>query len=413
MLSVKTTVESGCECMREDIKKRIELIRDGKVPNGYKLTKVGIIPDEWEILNLSSFLKENKELSNDINKYPLYSSSRKGLLRQSEYYVNKEAMETNLGYKIVPNGFVTYRHMSDDDIFFLNINNTGSDILVSSEYPVFITEDMSLTFLIENLNNMPRFRYFCRAQKMGGTRTRLYFSSLKKYKMPMPQLKEQQKIAKILKHCDKVINLKQQLIEEEKNRKKWLMQNLLKQDSKFRPTNFYGLWKNVKLKDCLKVKHGRNQKQIECSSGIYPILASGGEIGRTNNPLYSKPSVLIGRKGTIDKPVYRDTPFWTVDTLFYTDIKKNICPKFMYYLFWTIQWNKYRESTGVPSLSASVIENIEVAIPSDFIEQQAIANTLSASDKKTDLLEQDLQQWQQKKKSLMQLLLTGIVRVPV
>ncbi|MFO0386138.1 MAG: restriction endonuclease subunit S [Flavobacteriales bacterium] len=97
-------------------------------------------------------------------------------------------------------------------------------------------------------------------------------------------------------------------------------------------------WEIVDLGAIAKIKHGRDQKQIEVENGIYPILATGGEIGRTNTPLYSKPSVLIGRKGTIDKPKFMDTPFWTVDTLFYTEISEEVIPLWLYFKFETINW---------------------------------------------------------------------------
>ena len=165
--------------MTSETKQRIKMIKNGKVPHGYKKTKVGIVPEKWEESSLGKYIAEYRELSNDINTYPVYSSSRQGLIPQSQYYDNKEAVETNLGYKIVPEGYVTYRHMSDDDIFHFNINNVGKKILVSSEYPVFnATEKCNLGYLIPLLNETPRFRYFCRTQKMGGTRTRLYYKNL-------------------------------------------------------------------------------------------------------------------------------------------------------------------------------------------------------------------------------------------
>lgn len=207
--------------MIPQIKQRIEQIRRGEVPEGYKNTKGGIVPDEWVEDNLGRYLSEYKKLSNDIEKYPVYSSSRQGLIPQSQYYDNREAVETNLGYKIVPNGYVTYRHMSDDDVFHFNVNNTGVEILVSSEYPVFSsTEKSSLGYIIPMLNDTARFRYFCRTQKMGGTRTRLYYKNLCTYKSVFPPLAEQEKIAEILQTQDKVIELKEKLIEEKKTSEK-------------------------------------------------------------------------------------------------------------------------------------------------------------------------------------------------
>ncbi|MEK9200178.1 restriction endonuclease subunit S [Ureibacillus sp. FSL E2-3493] len=170
-------------------------------------------------------------------------------------------------------------------------------------------------------------------------------------------------------------------------------------------------WKILKLGNILDVKHGKNQKEVEVLGGKYPILGTGGEIGRTNDYLYNKPSVLIGRKGTIDKPKYIDTPFWTVDTLFYTNIKAGYEPKWLYYRFCKIPWKKYNEATGVPSLSASTIKNIKIEIPT-FDEQKKIASILSTWDKAIELKEKLIEQKKEQKKGLMQKLLTGEVRLP-
>lgn len=170
-------------------------------------------------------------------------------------------------------------------------------------------------------------------------------------------------------------------------------------------------WKTLKLGDILDVKHGKNQKEVEVLGGKYPILGTGGEIGRTNVYLYNKPSVLIGRKGTIDKPRYIDNPFWTVDTLFYTNIKAGYDPKWLYYRFCKIPWKKYNEATGVPSLSASTIKSIKIEIPT-FDEQKKIASILSTWDKAIELKEKLIEQKKVQKKGLMQKLLTGEVRLP-
>ncbi len=153
--------------------------------------------------------------------------------------------------------------------------------------------------------------------------------------------------------------------------------------------------------DTLKVKSGRDQKLVECINGKYPILGTGGKIGSTNNFLCNKPSVLIGRKGTIDKPQYMDTPFWTVDTLFYTDINDNFNEKYIFYAFQNINWKKYDESTGVPSLSCKTIENITYYIPNKN-EQEKIANFLSLLDKKIELQQQKIEALKIYKKGLIQ-----------
>ena len=113
-------------------------------------------------------------------------------------------------------------------------------------------------------------------------------------------------------------------------------------------------------------------------------MATSGEIGRSNTFLWNKPCVLIGRKGTINKPQYMDIPFWTVDTLFYSDVFQENNAKYLYYLFNTINWEKYDESTGVPSLSAKTIERIKIKISNNAQEQEKIASFLTLIDKKIE-----------------------------
>ena len=90
-------------------------------------------------------------------------------------------------------------------------------------------------------------------------------------------------------------------------------------------------WEIKKIKDIANICYGKSQKEVEVEDGKYKILGTGGVIGYTNDFLWNRPSVLIGRKGTIDKPQYIEEPFWTVDTLFYTKINENYIAKWFYY----------------------------------------------------------------------------------
>ena len=177
---------------------------------------------------------------------------------------------------------------------------------------------------------------------------------------------------------------------------------------KLRFKEFNDEWKKVKINKILKIKHGKNQKEIECINGKYPILGTGGIIGTTNTPAYLKESVLIGRKGTIDKPMYINIPFWTVDTLFYSDVSSNYNVKFIYYLFNTINWKKYDESTGVPSLSANTIENIDVNISLEKEEQLKISQFLSLFDKKIELQQRKIEVLKMYKRGLINQLYTSL-----
>lgn len=430
----------GCEDMREDINKRIEQIENGLIPLGYKKTRIGIIPNEWSVSKVSSFLVESKKLSNDIQKYPLFSSSRKGLIKQSDYYSNRIAVETNLGYKIVPPGFITYRHMSDDDIFFFNVNNTGTDILVSSEYPVFTTKGMDLTYFIEHINNMARFLYFCRSQKQGGTRTRLYFRILKEYTMPIPPKDQQKDIAILLNYCDKIIELKRQLIEEERKREKWLMQELLTPSENAETALGAKQWVPFTLKEngtTYSGLSGKSEKDFGDGKPYIPYL------NIFSNKVIDEQDfdyVSIGEGEKQNKVKYGDIFFTTssetpqevgMSSVYMGDScdlylnsfsfgyrLKNfnkLLPEFAAYYFRSIPIKHmlYRLAQGATryNLSKSNLVKQTVQIPATIQAQKETAKLLMSADTHIDLLTQELSQWQQKKKALMQLLLTGLVRV--
>lgn len=221
---------------------------------------------------------------------------------------------------------------------------------------------------------------------------------------------EQERIAGALWNVDDLIDALSRTLTKKRAIKQGMMQELL--TGRTRLPRCSSSWREVPLRTVLTVRHGRSQRGVETPNGRFPILATGGEIGRTDVPLYSKPSVLIGRKGTIDRPQFQEAPFWTVDTLFYTEISTDADPRFLYYLFQTIDWRSMNEASGVPSLKASTIEAVEVSIP-DRAEQDAIARVLSDDDAEIDALVHRLEAVRNIKQGMMQELLTGRTRLSV
>ena len=133
------------------------------------------------------------------------------------------------------------------------------------------------------------------------------------------------------------------------------------------------------------IKYGKNQKLVESPDGTIPIYGTGGLMGYATQALYDKTSVLIGRKGTIDKVKFIDTPFWTVDTLFYTEINEEIVlPKFLFYKMSLINFMNYNEGTTIPSLRTETLNRLVFDIP-PLPTQQKIAAILSSLDDKIEL----------------------------
>ncbi|PRZ23433.1 restriction endonuclease subunit S [Flavobacterium granuli] len=136
-------------------------------------------------------------------------------------------------------------------------------------------------------------------------------------------------------------------------------------------------WNREKIGSILTIGSGKDYKHL--SKGTIPVFGTGGYMTSVNEYLYDGESVCIGRKGTINKPSYVNGKFWTVDTLFFTHSFQKVVPKFVYYVFEKVNWLKYNEASGVPSLSKSTIEQIEINI-SCIEEQQKIATFLSLLD---------------------------------
>ena len=140
------------------------------------------------------------------------------------------------------------------------------------------------------------------------------------------------------------------------------------------------------LGDLVKIKYGKNQKKIQDDeNGKYPIYGTGGLMGYSIDYLYDKPSVLIGRKGSIEKVRYIEEPFWTVDTLFYTEVNdKIVIPKFLYYVMSLINLSRYNEGTSIPSLRTETLNRLDLPIPNlDY--QKRVLTVLSNIDKKISL----------------------------
>ena len=436
--------------MTPEIKQRIEQIRNDEVPEGYTKTKHGIFPSHWKVDKLGNYLQEYRELTNEIEKYPVYSSSRKGLLPQSQYYDKREVVTTNLGYKKVPNGYVTYRHMSDDDIFRFNKNTTDDTVLVSSEYPVFnCNTNGDIDYILPLLNDSPRFKYYCRIQKMGGTRTRLYYKNLCQYTTAFPPLKEQQKIANILSAQDKVIECYEKKIEQLKRMKKYYLQNMFPKRGetvpKIRFKGFTDPWKQRELGECMETVTDY------VAAGSFADIAD--HVQYKNSPDFAqliRTADLKHEFRNIDY-VYVDKDafdyLWRVNLneecivlpniganigeVYYIEplslpFKSNVLgpnaillktkdsTKFMFTL---LQADDFQNklyisiaSSGQPKFNKTELKSIKILMPRPD-EQEQIGAYFSKLDHLIALHQRTLEEEKKKKKALQQLLLTGIVRV--
>lgn len=176
---------------------------------------------------------------------------------------------------------------------------------------------------------------------------------------------------------------------------------------KLRFPGFSDMWKEKKLEEVLKIGSGRGYRHL--NPGNIPVFGTGGYMLSVNKSLHDGETVFIGRKGTIDKPFYFNGKFWTVDTLFYTYDFNGITPKFTSYIFKQINWQRYNEASGVPSLSKATIEKIKTNIP-NIPEQQKIGKFLGLVDEWIENLRMQKENIESYKKGMMQKIFTQEIR---
>ena len=152
-------------------------------------------------------------------------------------------------------------------------------------------------------------------------------------------------------------------------------------------------WEVKKLKFISKICNGQDQKAVLEDDGAYPVYGSGGIFGRANSYLFDQPSVLLGRKGTIDKPQYVEEPFWTVDTSYFTKIREGFSVRLFYYLCTTINFDLYKYGSAIPSMTQGHLNEIKFALPNSIEEQTQIANYLDHKTNQIDTLISKKQQF--------------------
>ena len=127
------------------------------------------------------------------------------------------------------------------------------------------------------------------------------------------------------------------------------------------------------FKDVLDVKNGKNQREVECPDGQYPIYGSGGVMGYASDYICEADTVIIGRKGSINNPIYAEEPFWNVDTAFGLCAKKDILlPKYLFYFCIKFDFERLNRTVTIPSLTKSDLLKIKIQVPSLDVQQEVI-----------------------------------------
>ena len=417
--------------MNSAVKQRIADIQRGDVPAGYQKTKLGIIPADWGTPELNSVLTENKERnrSGRFGKEDVLSVSGEfGVTNQIELLGRSFAGASVKDYHIVEAGNIVYTKspLKENPYGIIKLNK-GSAGIVSTLYAVYNCKTpvtgLYLDYyfsLDQNVNN------YLRPLVRKGTKNDMKINNEDVLKgcVILPPESEIAKIVEILGCCDRMIALKKELIAEKKKQKKALMQKLLNPDSGFRLPVIREKITQVHFNDICRFINGRAYSQDELlETGKYRVLRVGNlftsdtwyfsNLELPNDKYCQKGDLLYAWSASFG-------PFiWQGDTTIYhyhiwkVEPCEHVDKMFLYHCL------KYDAELLENSIQGGTMSHITKETMErrlcPFVDnldlQKNIADILSTADKEIDLLEQELVQQEQKKKSLMQLLLTGIVRV--
>ena len=422
--------------MTPEIKQRIEQIRRGEVPEGYVKKRKVVIPQQWglpqikDIASISSGSTPNRNNSEYWNGNIAWVTtgelSSGHVNHTSELITVKAVKETKM--RIYPQGTLLMamygQGKTRGTVAILEI-----DAAVNQACAAITVKDGKSKFLFYQLKNSYQD---IRKLSNTGNQENLNADIIKTYQVPWAPDEEHERISTILTTQDTVIELKEQRLAEKQRQKKYLMQQLL--TGKKRLPGFSGEWKNIKLCEVLSERKEKNVEQnlricsVAVQKGVVDQVEHLGRSYAANDTsnysvahygdiIYTKSPTGDFLYGIVKQNLLQETvavsPLYGVFTpltfglgyFLHTYFQSAICAR--NYLLPIVQ----KGAKNTINITNDTFISSKLYLPLDVEEQKAIADTFIAADREIELLQQDIEQEKQKKKALMQLLLTGIVRV--
>lgn len=389
---------------------------------------------EWKNVEIGELLIEHNEIVKGTD-YPIATSSRKGLFLQSDYFKGERSgINTSLDFHFVPENYITYRHMSDDSTFHFNKNIMKSPVLVSKEYPVFTTNERANDeFIIRNLNYSKGFSKFSHMQKKGGTRVRLYYNVLQKYKLFIPTIEEQTKIGEFFTQLDETIFLHQQELDTLKQTKQGFLQKMFPKEGESVPElrfpGFTGDWIENRLGELMDVTSVKRIHQSDWTAKGVRFLRARDIVAafkkqKINDFLYisveryeeysqksgkvSVGDLLVTGVGSIGVPMLitsNDPIYFKDGNVIWFKNNGRMNGEFFYYYFENNNIQNYiRNVAGIGTVGTYTIDsgkNTPISFPS-LEEQIQIGKFFKQLDEIIALHQQELDALKQTKKAFLQ-----------
>ena len=332
--------------------------------NGHSVPEIRFsgFTEDWEQRKLGDVFEQTANFVNpnddDIELWSL--TVEDGLTPKSERYNREFLVKKKTNFKEVRPGDIVYNPMNMT-LGAVGFNGMAKSVAVSGYYTTMVANKGYDSYYINTWLKSPQAISLYKTFATGSLKEkqRVQFPTLSIIPATFPEHDEQTKIGSYFEHLDHLITL---------HHRKYM---------KYADLSVFD-WEQRKFADVVDIGSGMDYKHLE--EGNIPVYGTGGYLLSVNKALSDdKDAIGIGRKGTIDKPYILRAPFWTVDTLFYCIPKENYDLDFTSCIFQNVDWKKKDESTGVPSLSKVIINNVETATPT-MDEQQKIGEYFSNLD---------------------------------
>lgn len=384
---------------------------------------LGDVPEHWEYVRFKNVFDEKNSIAGSL--LPPGSISFGRVIFKDAEFLHEP---TKASYQEVLSGeFLINPINLNFDLKSLRTALSEIDTCVSPAYivlkPKVVADKNYLKYQLH------AFDLFHMKTLGAGVRQTITFGDIGACFTFQPPLHEQTRIATFLDHettkIDELVAAQRQLIELLKEKRHVVISHAvtkgLNPDFKMKDSGvaWLGLvpenWAVLQFRYMVSIQNGSDYKHIESEDGLYPVIGSGGEFKRATDYIYDGISVLLGRKGSIDKPLYIEGKFWVVDTMFYTIIKDIVIPKYVFNCAKIIPFDLLSTSTALPSMTQNDLKAVYFALPNSLKEQESITNYIDEQTSKIDVLTSEVQRaidlLQERRTSLISAAVTGQIDV--
>ncbi len=387
------------------------------VPKGYKQTEVGVIPEDWEVKRLGQLgnfhkgqgVKRSDSAGGNIPciRYGEIYTQHNDIVRCFISYISREIAETA-------------ERLRSGDILFAGSGETKSEIGKAVAFIgeaeayaggdiVILRQKVADPSFLGYLLNSPVVVRQKSSKGQGDAIVHISASALASMQIPLPCQAEQRAIAIALSDMDALLEALDRLIAKKRDIKQATMQQLL--TGQTRLPGFEGEWEVQRLGEFAPLQRGFDLPTTQIKNGKYPVVYSNGILNYHECYQVKGPGVVTGRSGTIGRVTFVSDHYWPHNTsLWVTNFKGND-PKFVFYLYSRLNFERFSSGSGVPTLNRNDLHALDIFIPNELEEQVAISTVLSDIDAEIQALHQRRTKTAALKQAMMQELLTGRTRL--